>query len=369
MRSETSSRRKPAESGAASNHPLTSASSTISGINCIRKQSEAKMTGAGFLEFKLHYSDPETNNLTVGDAVSSEFISAGGHHWMIHCYPRGNLMEDRGQYVSMYLELTSCPSNVKTIFQVFLQGRDGMPSFSHEQKLVEVYSEDSIIWGWNQFMKRSTLESMYLTNGWVTFLCTVIVLGADTIAFPPSDMGRDLSHLLDCKVGTDISIIVKGETIQAHRAILAARSEVFQAELFGSMADTASSSITLQDIEPATFKVMLAFMYTDELPEDHEFGNALIEMMKHLLAAADRYSMDRLKHICARKLWDNICEDTFTSILVCAETYNCPELKSKCFEFFAMENNMKKIIFTDGFMWLVQKFQPLAAELKKRVGM
>ncbi|CAO2207320.1 unnamed protein product [Urochloa humidicola] len=327
------------------------------------------MAGAGFLEFKLHYSDPETNNLTVGDAVSSEFISAGGHLWMIHCYPHGNLVEDRGQYVSMYLELTSCPSNVKTIFHVFLQGRDGLPSFSHEQKLVDVYSEDSISLGWNRFMKRSTLESMYFTNGWVTFLCSIIVLGADTIAVPPSNMGRDFSHLLDCKASTDISIIVKGEAIPAHRAILAARSQVFQAKLFGSMAGAASSSIMLQDIEPATFKAMLEFMYTDELPEDYKFGDALVETMKHLLAAADRYSMDRLKLICARKLWDNISEDTFASILVCAETYNCPELKSKCFEFFAMENNLKKIIFTDGFMLLVQKFQPLAAELKKRVGM
>ncbi|KAG2585114.1 BTB/POZ and MATH domain-containing protein 1-like isoform X1 [Panicum virgatum] len=335
------------------------------------KQLEAKMSGAGFLELKLHYADPKTIDLVVGDAVSSEVISAGGYLWKINCYPRGYREEDRGQYVSMYLELISDSIAVKTICQVFLQGRGGEPSFSHEKKLVKVYSdsEDSNCWGWNQFLKRSVLESTYLSNGWVTFLCSIIVLGDETIIVPPSNIGSDLSLLLDRKVGTDVSFIVKGETIQAHRAILAARSQVFQAELFGSMADSKSASITLQDIEPATFKAMLGFMYTDELPEDDEFGDAFIEIMQHLLAAADRYAIDRLKFICARKLWDNISEDTFAQILVCAETYNCPVLKSRCFDYFATDNNLKNIIFTDGFLWLLQEFRPLAAELKARVGM
>ncbi|RLM61924.1 hypothetical protein C2845_PM14G18550 [Panicum miliaceum] len=312
------------------------------------KQSEAKMSGAGFLDFRLHYSDPKMTDLIVRDAVTSEVISAGGYLWKIYCSPRGDL-EDRGQYVSMHLELINDSIAVKTTFQVFLQGRGGEPSFSHEKKLVKVYSEDSNYWGWNRFLKRSVLESTYLSNGWATFLCSIVVLGADTITVPPSNIGKDLSLLLDRKVGTDVSFIVKGETIQAHRA----RSQVFQAELFGSTADSKSPSITLQDIEPTTFKAMIGFMYTDELPEDDEFGDAFIEIMQHLLAAADRYAIDRLKLTCARKLWDNISEDTFAPILVCAETYNCPVLKSRCFDYFATDNNLKNIIFTDGFLWTV----------------
>ncbi|KAL6661106.1 hypothetical protein ACP70R_000490 [Stipagrostis hirtigluma subsp. patula] len=133
------------------------------------------------------------------------------------------------------------------------------------------------------------------------------------------------------------------------------------------MADATSPSITLQDIEPMTFKAMLVFMYTDELPGDQELGDSPTEIMKHLLAAADRYALDRLKLMCARKLWDNISVGTFASTLACAETYNCPELKSKCIDFFAVEKNLKKIIFTEGFMWLVQKFPSLAAKLKERI--
>ncbi|WVZ92100.1 hypothetical protein U9M48_038190 [Paspalum notatum var. saurae] len=314
------------------------------------------------IQHKIHFS--ETEDFAVGDSVSSEYISAGGHLWIIHCYPRGILDEDI-EYVSINLEVVSSCSTVNTIFQVFLLGKDGVPSFSHEQKSVDVFSKGEIcIGGWDQFLERSVIESLYLSNGWVTFLCNIIVLGADTIAVPPSNIGRDFSLLLDGKVGTDVSFIVKGETIQAHRAIVAARSPVFKAGLFGSTAD-ATSSITLQDMEPATFKAMLGFMYTDELPECDEHGDS-IDMMQHLLAAADRYALDRLKLMCASKLWDHMSEDTFASILVCAETYNCPELKSKCFEFFAVDENLKKIIFTDGYLFLVGKFQSLVAELKER---
>ncbi|CAO2162697.1 unnamed protein product [Urochloa humidicola] len=329
-------------------------------------QPDAKMSGSGFLEFRLDYS--ETKNIAIGDSVCSDDISAGGHLWRIRCYPRGG-RDDSGEYVAIYLELTSDSKNVKTIFQVFCQRRDGEPSFSNEVRSVKVYSNEyRESWGWPHFVKRSLLESVYVTDGWVTFLCSIIVLGADTIAVPPSSIGYDLGYLLDSDAGTDVSFIVKGETIPAHRAILAARSPVFQAEFFGTMSDATSPSIKLQDIEPEVFKAMLVFLYTDELSEDEEFGETVTEMMQHLLAAADRYALDRLKLMCAQKLWNIISSDTFASTLACAETHNCPELKRKCIDFFAVEKNFKKIVFTAGFMWLVQKFPDLAAKLKERVG-
>jgi hypothetical protein len=37
------------------------------------------MLGSGFLEFKLN--DSETKNLAIGQRVSSESFSAGGHLW------------------------------------------------------------------------------------------------------------------------------------------------------------------------------------------------------------------------------------------------------------------------------------------------
>jgi speckle-type POZ protein len=112
---------------------------------------------------------------------------------------------------------------------------------------------------------------------------------------------------------------------------------------------------------------MLQFIYTDELPAKDDLEDSSIEMIQNLLAAADCYALDRLKFICAQKLWDKVSVDTVATILACAETYNCHELKTKCIDFFVLEENFKQAVFTDGYVALVIKFPLVAAELKKRV--
>jgi len=126
--------------------------------------------------------------------------------------------------------------------------------------------------------------------------------------------------------------------------------------------------ITLHDIAPATFRVMLRFMYTDALPADSELGDSPSETMKNLLAAADRYALERLKLLCAQKLWEAVSADTVASTLAFAETYSCPELKNKCIGFFATGGNFKKAVLTKGFVQLVQQFPSIVDELRERIG-
>jgi hypothetical protein len=62
------------------------------------------------------------------------------------------------------------------------------------------------------------------------------------LAVPSSDIGDHLGQLLDGADGSDVSFIVDGKKFAAHRAVLAARSPVFKAELFGAMAEAKMSS-------------------------------------------------------------------------------------------------------------------------------
>jgi speckle-type POZ protein len=89
-------------------------------------------------------------------------------------------------------------------------------------------------------------------------------------------------------------------------------------------------------------------------------------MYQHLLAVADRYAMDRLKLMCARKMWDNVTVDTVAATLCHAETYNCPELKDKCIAFLVEENNFMEAVLTDGFVQLVQKFPSIVVDLREK---
>uniref|UniRef100_A0A0A9FQR7 BTB domain-containing protein n=1 Tax=Arundo donax TaxID=35708 RepID=A0A0A9FQR7_ARUDO len=193
-----------------------------------------------------------------------------------------------------------------------------------------------------------------------------MVVNDMSIPVPPSDIRKHLGTLLDSTDGKDVSFIIDSETFHAHRAMLAARSPVFRAELLGSMAEATMSSITLHGIAPATFRVMLQFIYTDALPRDNKLGDSPSEMMQHLLAAADRYALDGLKLMCARKLWEGVSVDTVASTLACAEMYNCLELKNRCIELFAIEKNFKKAVLTPDFIQLGQQFPSIIDELREK---
>jgi speckle-type POZ protein len=189
------------------------------------------------------------------------------------------------------------------------------------------------------------------------------------IAVPPSDIGDNLRDMLQSAACTDVSFIVDNgrgpaPPIHAHRAFLAAGSPVFKAQLCGHMleANTPASPITVRDMEPETFKAMIRFMYTDDLPAD--LGDD--EDLRCLLAAADLYALNRLKLLCAQKMLNSVSADTIASALECAETYSCPELKSKCIDFVVADENFKKVVLTDGFLELVARSPSILAEIRSR---
>ncbi|CAM0957749.1 unnamed protein product [Alopecurus aequalis] len=310
-------------------------------------ETRTTIVGSSAFHFRVDYE--QSKQLPIGEAVRSDVVSAGGHLWEIECFPSGDTDADKGEYISIFLTHLSKSRSVKAIFEAFLMDRDGKPF-----TLDRIFETFEIV-GDEDFERH------------LTFLCSIMVIDDSPIPVPPSDIGAHLGHLLDHTDGTDVSFNIDDKTFPAHRAVLAARSPVFRAELFGSMDESTMSSITLHDITPATFKVMLRFMYTDEFPSQDEFEDSSVEMFQNLLAAANRYALDRLKFICAQKLWDEVSIDTVATILACAETYNCHELKNKCIDFFVLEENFKQAVFTDGYVALVTKFPSIAAELKKRV--
>ncbi|CAL5005183.1 unnamed protein product [Urochloa decumbens] len=324
------------------------------------------MFGAGFVEFKLDYPEKKPAFRPFIRSEPDEDLSAGGHLWRINCSMYQDHDKSSAGYFSFCVTLVSKSEDVKAVFEAFLLNIDGTPSNIVIKRCVKFY-EPELTWMFSQHVQRSDLEMTGSTTGFVRLMCGVIVVSENPKPMPPPDIGNHLGCLLDSGVGTDVSFIVDGEQFPAHRAVLAARSPVFQAELFGSMADATMPSIMVQDIEPAAFKVMLRFMYTDSLPEDVELGNPPTDMLQHLLAAADRYALDRLKLICSLKLIECVSVGTVGSILVSAETYNCLELKKKCFNFFALEKNFRKVVSTGGFEILLQKFPSLAAELRRVV--
>lgn len=117
--------------------------------------------------------------------------------------------------------------------------------------------------GYKRFFKRTALESSdYLKDDCLQVHCCVGVVRSRTegpksysISVPPSDIGLHFGQLLESGKGTDVNFEVNGETFAAHKLVLAARSPVFRAQLFGPMKDQ-NTCIKVEDMEAPVFKVL-----------------------------------------------------------------------------------------------------------------
>lgn len=76
-----------------------------------------------------------------------------------------------------------------------------------------------------------------------------------SIAIPPTNIGQQFGQLLESGKGSDVNFEVNGEVFAAHKLILAARSPVFRAQLFGPMKDQNTQCIKVEDMEAPVFKV------------------------------------------------------------------------------------------------------------------
>jgi hypothetical protein len=58
-------------------------------------------------------------------------------------------------------------------------------------------------------------------------------------------------------------------------------------------------------------------------------------MAQHLLAAADRYGLDRLRLLCESKLCEDVSTDTVATTLALAEQHHASQLKAVCLKYAA----------------------------------
>ncbi|WVZ79016.1 hypothetical protein U9M48_026644 [Paspalum notatum var. saurae] len=190
----------------------------------------------------------------------------------------------------------------------------------------------------------------------------------EVAAIPPSDLHQHLGELLRSQKGADVTFAVAGESFAAHKLVLAERSPVFMAEFFGGMAEGSSGSVEIVDMDPAVFRAMLQFIYTDTAPEldDEAEPEPATAMAQHLLAAADRYGLERLKLVCEGKLCDGVDVDTAATTLALAEQHGCSLLKEKCVQFITgSPETLEAVTATEGYKHLVVSGSLVPTELLK----
>ncbi|XP_006657384.1 BTB/POZ and MATH domain-containing protein 3-like [Oryza brachyantha] len=318
-----------------------------------------------------------------GRYVTSDTFAVGGYHWAVYLYPDGKNPEDNANYVSVFVALASDGADVRALFELTLldqSGRGRHKVHSHFDRSLQAgpytLKYRGSMWGYKRFYRRSLLESSdFLKDDCLVMNCTVGVVKnrLETpkniqIHIPPSDMGRCFKNLLNLGIGCDITFEVGDDTVQAHKWILAARSPVFKAQFFGPIGNPDLHSVTVEDVEPVVFKAMVNFIYSDELPSIHELAGSVSTwtstvVVQHLLAAADRYGLDRLRLLCEEKLCDELTAETVATTLALAEQHHCTQLKSACLKFTAVRENLGAVMETEGFNYLEETCPSLLSDL------
>ncbi|XP_066351177.1 BTB/POZ and MATH domain-containing protein 1-like [Miscanthus floridulus] len=305
-----------------------------------------------------------TKDVPTGSHIQSRSFRVGGHSWHICYYPNGD-NSTCSDYISIFLKLDhNVPQGVRAKYTFSLLDHGGKPVPGYTLGSEQTFRDFS--WGHLTFIKRDGLEkSEHLKDDCFAIRCDLTVtkdiqtMDIDTAAIPqppvvvvpPSDLHRHLGGLLVTGEGADVTFEVDTRTFAAHRCVLMARSPVFHAELSLSSLTTtndgASVSVQIEDMEAQDFEAFLHYIYTDSLPE-MKGSEAAAMMLPDLVAAANRYKMERLRLVCEDKLSGFVNVTTVAVILAFAVEHHCLGLKEVCLKFLEDPANLREVIKTDG---------------------
>lgn len=325
----------------------------------------------------------------IGKHIASDNFTVGGYQWAIYFYPDGKNPEDNSAYVSVFIALASEGTDVRALFELTLLDQSGKGKHkvhSHFDRSLEsgpyTLKYRGSMWGYKRFFRRAMLEtSDYLKDDCLKINCTVgVVVSAidcsrlHSIQVPESDIGAHFGMLLDNAESSDITFDVAGEKFPAHKLVLAARSPIFRSKFFDELEED-KQEIIISDLEPKVFKAMLHFIYRDTLTEDVDVDVATPSsscmssvsdtLTAKLLAAADRYGLERLRLMCGSHLCKDISVNSVAKILSLADEHHATELKAVCLRFAA--ENLAAVMRSDGFEYLKENCPSLQSELLKTV--
>ncbi|XP_051217808.1 BTB/POZ and MATH domain-containing protein 2-like [Lolium perenne] len=289
--------------------------------------------------------------LGVGKFLKSPSFDVGGYLWCICYFPDG-MVRRNGDYASVYVGLANELVEGSASVEVrLLDQANKLPPSVVLSKKRRCFSLACV----GQFLQ----PSAYLQDDNLVIECEITVFKepevtptATTIDIPvpPSDLAEYFRELQDKGEEADVVFEVNGEAFPAHKIVVSARSPVFKAELFGPMSDRTRRNIIVEDMQPAVFKALLHFVYTDSLPPvenlDADEGK---EMVKHLLVAADRYAMERMKLICESILCKGLDVENVTGTLALADQHHCSQLKDACLEFITSPERMDDVMASQGY--------------------
>jgi len=217
--------------------------------------------------------------------------------------------------------------NLKRLFEVYMTKKNGPPL----DLLVCVYKDNILD---PSVYEKPLLELGFVDGDEITVYKIHFCFtekDAD-IAVLPSTFQADFKHLYGSKLFADVTFIVEGHKLPAHKCVLAARCEKFRAMFQDHFKEGQQSEITLE-CKLGPFQAMLEYLYTDNIPVN-------CDNLFDVLALAEEYLLLHLKSVCEIRMLDSLDLYNAANMLAHADLYRCEVLKRYCLQFIMTSHEL-----------------------------
>lgn len=134
-------------------------------------------------------------------------------------------------------------------------------------------------------------------------------------------LSNDFCRLWENRSEADLEIRCGEKNLQVHKAVLIARSQVFEAMLQSNMLEKSENFVEIVDLDCSILEIFLKYLYTGTLPDID------VDICTELYKAADKYCVDSLKTRCAFFLKENLTVENSCNMLILADTHCDKDLK------------------------------------------
>ncbi|XP_059109542.1 speckle-type POZ protein-like [Peromyscus eremicus] len=296
---------------------------------------------------------------------SPTFSTEANDKWCLTVNPNG-FDEVSADYLSVTLVLLSClKCHVWAKFQFWIISAEGEKTQSmRSPRAIKFVPGRSCVF--KKYILRDFLFSNaphLLPDDKLSLLCTLSVVQESFrishqnrklgIQVSRCTLADELGELWENSQFTDCSLVVAGQEFRAHKAILAARSPVFRAMFQHDMEESRKNRVEIPDLEPQVFKAMMGFIYTGKAPD-------LDSMADAVLAAADKYGLERLKVMCEDALCRDLSVENAAHTLFLADLHSSGQLKTQALDFITA--HASEVSETSGWKKMVGSYPHLVAE-------
>lgn len=312
-----------------------------------RVKVEQKGTISSKYQFKWVIDNFCTGCKNVGDALKSPIFTtmsdSGIILWYLKMYPKGD-REEYKEFLSLYVSAINMP--VKAVVTLEILNIKGEVKFTRTMK-EHLFKFNE--WGYHDLISRKSImnpeNNILNDDGNLTIVCKITQSGFEEMKDDKSvseerenkesvfvlrerleEIDKYMNLINDSKF-SDVSLISsEGKVVNAHKCILAKSSSVFAAMFNLEMKEKHENKVKIEDIKYDVLLEMIHYIYAGKV-------KCIDAKAAELAAAADKYALNGLKHICEKTMCEILNVDNVVESLRIADRHRMTKLKKEAIEF------------------------------------